>query len=192
MAEILDELPQRDDRSQSGRFLFENNLVGYCDDGIDGLKHYAPFDQGDWMKANIQGECSYKKGYDSGTSRIYEKLGVNALSAGVAQVQLRRRLLLPWNFGELYDGCLTLFTYRTTAVTHFELSTLQSGSGLETFDVSPASTSTWEAFTLTPAVGTFERGAFLTLILDVETADVTTEAWIADLAFGYKSARGNV
>ena len=198
------------DELGDGEFRFMRTDVTHADDGHDNLKLYAPFDQGDWQKDDTTGTSIYSKGFDSGTSRVYESLAVNTLVGGAGVYTIRRRLLLPRDFGRsgvlpedpgaadggigLFDAnAISLFTYRDGAVSDIKATLLYAGAadgGVNGVSVNPGAASTWTMFTLSPS-GTYAPGQFVTLQIEYDANTAAIAIRVADIIVAYRSARGN-
>lgn len=199
MAEIRDELPQRDDRSQSGRFLFENNNVEYADDGIGGLIDTVTFDQGPWGKADADDARSlFTMDWDLGDSRrFHEKITPLALDAGVATIELVRRFQLPPDFGSFPADAFSLWV-RAVDVSAL----IAAGASIYNASVNdsiisslvPASDGVWQEFVadMPDVFMTYERGQWFTLYLAFTVNDLANIVSFGDLSIRYRTARGNV
>jgi hypothetical protein len=199
MAEIEDELPQRDDRSQSGRYFFNNNNVGYCDDGIDGLIHFVPFDKGPWVK-NDNGDATslFAMSVDEGGSyRVSEHITPTLLDTGVATIDLWRRFQLPIDFGSFPADALSIFiknfSVADTGSCALRIYNAATSAAIISSAI-PAVDDTWEEFTANMPAGLepYLAGQWFTLKFSVSVTDLANIIDIADLSLRYKSARGNV
>jgi hypothetical protein len=181
---------RRDDWSWDGFFGFKRTGVTHADDGHDLLRQYVVFDQAGWTKVDVSGQSTYSKLNEGATSRVYEKI----IADSVGEHHLYLRFRIPRDFGSFSAGCLTLFTYRSAAVTELLLTLSKAGvadSGINGVDIDPGSNGVWAQKTLAPA-DSYNPGDFCMLDVKYSSAVIGRSIRVADLALAYLTARGNV
>lgn len=186
-------LMHMDDHFGSGQLVFKNNNVEYGDDGIKGLIDYVPMAQGDWDSFDASPHHEYDKRYDSGTSRVMAH--IEAVMAGTSQTSyIRKRVLLPRNFGSIPTDGLRVITYRNGAITSLKAKLLFFGSAdaaVNGVSIKPVSDVTFEQFLMSPS-GLYAPGDFLTIEVELVADTAGQYARIADLELIYRTARGNI
>lgn len=184
-------LMHKDDQLGSGQTVFKNTGVEWGDDGVKGLVHYVPHGQGDWHIFDNFANHEHSKDYDSGTSRINER--VEAMVTGSTSSNLRKRLLLPKDFGSFVGDAIKIIVYRSGTIS-MAASLYTAGAadaGVSFVDITPASNVTYEQFLLTPT-GVYMPGDFMTLEIAVSTDTAGEYALICDLEVVYRTKRGNI
>lgn len=183
----------REDWTASGFFGFSSTGVQYADRGIKGLRKYAPFDQGPWLKIDTLGTSDYTMGYDGDTSRVFDQIEPTVLSVGNGVFALYRRLRIPRDFGG-FSG-ITLFSLRNSLEVYEMIVTMWANgvadTGVNAIRVKPIMTDVWEQFTLTPT-GAYLPGDFVTFVVQIASSSIAVQARFADWAPCYVTDKGNV
>lgn len=182
----------REDRSCSGFFEWTHTGVRYGHEGIQGLKHYAIFDQGPWLKVDTSNIQTYSNTFDAGTGRVTDSVEA---TLGAGTTFLYRRMRLPADFGSWIN--ITLFTSKSSIASGygaFNVS-LYKGSVVDPLvnqvSVMPTTADTWEQFTLDPNAG-YLPGDFVTFVVKMEFLTLGAHVFLADWTPTYRNAVGNV
>lgn len=183
--------PYREDRSCSGFFEFTNTGVQYADTGVRGLKQYANFDQGPWMKVDSSGTSTYAMDLDAGIYRLSESLTSDSATGG--DHRLYRRMRVPRDFGHWLT--LTMFARKNngTVVTSLGVSIYKGATvdpTVNAFSIKPATNNEWQQFTMTPT-GNYSPGDFITFEIKLVCTGFC-EVFVADLAPLYYIDKVNV
>lgn len=180
----------KNEKIGSGAFFFMNTDVVYGDDGISGLDHYVPLAQGDWTYAAGTGTATYANVYDAATSRVYASM--TALTTGT--VFLRKRILLPKDFGNFMTNSLGIITYRSAPLTFMRITFYKAGSAdasINGASIEPSVSTTWEAFSKSPT-SSYAAGDFVTLEVSANHDTIGDESRYSDVTLLYSNLRGNV
>jgi len=180
----------KNEKIGSGQLIFMNTDVVYGDDGISGLDHYVPFAQGDWTYAAGTGTATFAVIYDAATSRVYASL----TCLGTGTVFLRKRILLPKDFGNFPANALTMITYRSAPLTSMKTTIYKAGAADATVvgvSVEPSISTTWESFSKSPT-SSYASGNFITLEVESNHDTIGDESRYSDVSLLYSNLRGNV
>jgi hypothetical protein len=175
----------------SGKTVFENTGVTYADDGINGLLHNIPMSQQDWIHDGVHA-LSYS--FDATTARLPARM----TAAGAGNGFLRKRLLLPRDFGRWPNNAIKLITRRSAIISGSLLFTMYGPSGsadpdVNAINVTPVSADTYEQFVITPG-GVYAQSDFMTAALELEFIAANPGDWmeISDVEVTIRSAEGNI
>lgn len=182
----------RHDESECGEIVYLRTAVEYGDDGIKGLRHFVPIEQGNWLHDGTANHA-LSRVYDAGTSRIMDR--ITASAGGAITSKMRKRLLLPYDFGQFFSFSLSLIVRGNagTLPTSFKLTLLNAAAADATINglsIKPTVGNTFELKTTMPGT-VYVRGVFLTLEFELVTANNGEWGEIGDLFLAYQSGRGN-
>lgn len=182
-------LMHKGDKLGSGETIFTNTGVEYADDGIKGLLDNVPQSQQDWI---VDGPAPLTYPYDATTGRLPAHLA----APGAGNTFLRKRLLLPRNFGVFPDSSLKVITRRHGTNGGYTLTLVGPGAipdpDVDGVDINPVSADEYEQFIMTPG-GFYTPNDPVFVTIEVQFTGVGGE-WveICDLEFTTRSGRGNI
>lgn len=182
-------LMHKDDELGSGKTTFTNTGVIYADNGIQGLLRNVVQSQQDWI---VDGAAPLTYPYDATTGRLPAHLA----APGAGTTFLRKRLLLPRDFGNWPDSGLKVITRRHGTNGGFTLTLLGPGAvpdpDVDAVDINTVVADDYEQFVMTPG-GFYVSNDPIFVTIEVTFTGVGGE-WveICDLEFTTKSGLGNV
>ncbi len=184
--------PFRHEEIFSGEFLWLLTQVEMGHDGFKNLQHFVPLPQSEWALEQTVGTPTLTFPFDAVTSRVTSRItAVGATDQG----KIRKRFILPNDFGSFPAGALVFLTRRSaSAPTSFNLSLLTGGradSAGSAVDFLATAGLTYELKTLSPADSYFP-GDFLTLEIDSLFSGAGQFNEVVDIELLYTTARGNV
>lgn len=186
--------PIRHEEIQAGEFEWLLTDVEMGHDGFKNLRHYAPFDQTNWHFYQAGPGHMFEVVYDTVPNRLCAR--VTSVNGGNRQSKIRKRILLPDDFGYFPVDALVFKTRRASggplsfnAYLYNGMATDPSVNGV---DVKPAVITPWYEMKLLTPTGFYFPGDFLTLELELNTVAVGHWCEIADIELAYKTARGNI
>lgn len=184
--------PFRNEKINNGQTVYILTGVEYGHDGIKNLQHFVPFAQNEWELEQTAGTPTLTRPFDAATSRITARI---TDVGGTDQGKIRKRFILPSDFGSFPTGSLVLMSRRSaSAPTHFKATLLKGGvadPGVSGAAIQASVGLTYELKTLTPTA-TYFPGDFVTLELDSLTSVAAQFNEVADLELLYTTGRGNV
>ena len=184
--------PFRHEEIFSGEFVWLLTQVEMGHDGFKNLIHFVPLAQNDWQLFQSGSGHILTNEFDPATSRDLARQTATVAAARTSF--LRKRIILPQDFGQFDTGAIVFITRRSaSAPTSYQATLLKGGvadPGINGVNVQAATTA-FELKTLTPTA-TYFPGDLVTLELECITGGNLQFNEIGDLEIQYRTARGNV
>jgi hypothetical protein len=177
----------------NGHFEFLNTGVVYGDDGIKGLRHFAPLAQSDWVHDGTANHAMSDQ-LDAATSRLMKR--ITAAAGGAITSYMRKQVLVPrdfwkfpaFGFAMIVRGSGTLPTAVTMTVKRLGT----ADANVNDLNIKPSVGTTFESKTTSITSTTYLAGDVILLEFKVTTANAAEYAEIGAVQLGYTTARGNV